>query len=226
MSESSGRTGAPWALRGLVVASVLCRCWCSPVVAGCLARHRARGDASLRSALAVSEEQATRVFDTHVLLGGTGQRPARRSGDDAVIARERELHDRLAGDDRGLQPGDRDRGDRRGRTRAGGDIAVPGGSRVSFSDREYFVALRDIAVRRSTIGGIVFGRLTHADVFTVAVRRGNDPTAFRRCHPGRRVADLFQQIRQRPVRRRHRLQRAVVARGRHAARRLSRTDAS
>ena len=48
---------------------------------------------------------------------------------------------------------------------------------ISFGDREYFAALRDRG-EPFHIGGIVMGRLTQADVFTVAIRRGNDPTRF------------------------------------------------
>ena len=114
MSESSGRTGAPWALRGLVVASVLL-----PLLVfaggGWLAWRDTvhEADANLRSALAVSEEQATRVLDTHVLLGArvndlvgdlerrSGHRPRRRTARPACR------------NDRRLQPGDGDRGDRR-----------------------------------------------------------------------------------------------------------------
>ena len=97
MSESSGRTGAPWALRGLVVASVLL-----PLLVfaggGWLAWRATvqEADANLRSALAVSEEQATRVLDTHVLLGARVNDLLGDLGDEAVIAREGELHDRLA----------------------------------------------------------------------------------------------------------------------------------
>ena len=121
MSESSGRNRCPV---GLARAG---RRVGSAAVAGVrrwrlarLARHRAGGQCrTLRATLAVSEEQTTRVLDTHVLLGGTGERPARRShrrcGDRARTraARSARRHDRR------LQPGDRDRGDRRGRQRAG-----------------------------------------------------------------------------------------------------------
>ncbi len=97
MSESSGRAGAPWALRALVVASVLL-----PLLVfaggGWLAwRDTIRdANATLVSALAVSAEQATRVLDTHVLLGNRVNDLLGDLSDDAVIARERELHDRLA----------------------------------------------------------------------------------------------------------------------------------
>ena len=96
MSESSGRTGAPWAMRGLVVASVLL-----PLLVlaggGWLAWRGTvqEARASLLSALAVSDEQAARVLDTHVLLGGRVNDLIGNLSDDAVIARERELHDRL-----------------------------------------------------------------------------------------------------------------------------------
>ena len=178
MSESSGRAGAPWALWGLVVASVLL-----PLLVfaggGWLAwRGTVReANASLSSALAVSEEQATRVFDTHVLLGGRVNDLLGDLDDDAVIARERELHDRLAAMIAGysqvtaiLVTG------------ADGRALVatsrfPTDHRVSFSDRGYFIALRD-GDAPFQIGGVVYGRVTRADVFTVAVRRGGTGKDF------------------------------------------------
>ena len=225
MSESNGRAGAPWALRGLVVASVLL-----PLLVfaggGWLSWRGTvqEADASLRSALAVSEEQATRVLDTHVLLGGRVNDLLGDLDDDAVIARERELHDRLAAMIAGYS-----QVTAIVVTGADGRALVatsrfPADHHVNFSDRDYFIALRD-GDAPFQIGGVVHGRVTRADVFTVAIRRGDDREAFRRRHPGRRVAQLFQQVRQRSVRRRHRLHRAAVARGRHAARRLSRAAA-
>ena len=178
MSESSGRAGAPWALWGLVVASVLL-----PLLVfaggGWLAwRGTVRdANASLLSALAVSEEQATRVFDTHLLLGGRVNDLLGDLDDDAVIARERELHDRLAAMIAGysqvtaiLVTG------------ADGRALVatsrfPADHRVSFSDRGYFIALRD-GDAPFQIGGVVHGRVTRADVFTVAVRRGGTGKDF------------------------------------------------
>jgi signal transduction histidine kinase/ActR/RegA family two-component response regulator len=178
MNESSGKAGAPWALWGLVVASVLL-----PLLVfaggGWLAwRGTVReANASLESALAVSEEQATRVFDTHVLLGGRVNDLLGDLDDDAVIARERELHDRLAAMIAGysqvtaiLVTG------------ADGRALVatsrfPVDHRVSFGDRGYFTALRD-GDAPFQIGGVVRGRVTPADVFTVAVRRGGAGKAF------------------------------------------------
>ena len=144
--------------------------------------------------------------------------------DDAVIARERELHDRLVAMIAGYS-----QVTAIVVTGADGRALVatsrfPADHRVNFSDRGYFIALRD-GDAPFQIGGVVRGRVTRADVFTVAVRRGGAGKAFRRRHPGRRVAELLQQFRQRFVRRRHRLHRPPVARGRHAARRLSRAAA-
>ena len=111
-------------------------------------------NASLESALAVSEEQATRVFDTHVLLGGRVNDLLGDLDDDAVIARERELHDRLAAMIAGysqvtaiLVTG------------ADGRALVatsrfPVDHRVSFGDRGYFTALRD-GDAPFQIGGVV-----------------------------------------------------------------------
>ena len=225
MSESSGKAGAPWALWGLVVASVLL-----PLLVfaggGWLAWRGTvqEANASLASALAVSEEQATRVFDTHVLLGGRVNDLLGDLGDDAVIARERELHDRLAAMIAGYS-----QVTAIVVTGADGRALVatsrfPADHRVSFSDRGYFVALRD-GDAPFQIGGVVQGRVTRCG----RVHRRGPPRrrgeGFRRRHSGRRVAQLFQQVRQRIVRRRHRLHRPPVARGRHAARRLSRAAA-
>ena len=178
MSESSGRAGAPWALRGLVVASVLL-----PLLVlaggGWLAwRNTIREtDATLESALAVSGEQATRVLDTHVLLGGRVNDLLGDLDEDAVIAREGALHDRLAAMIAGY-------GQVTALVVTGADghalVATsrfPADHRINFSDREYFIALRDGSAPFQ-IGGVVLGRLTRADVFTVAVRRGGAGTRF------------------------------------------------
>ena len=85
----------PRALRGLVVASVVLPLL---VLAGGgslawrddLARS---APYNLLSTLAVSQEQATRVLDTHILLGNRVNDLIGDMSDDAVAARERELHD-------------------------------------------------------------------------------------------------------------------------------------
>jgi signal transduction histidine kinase/ActR/RegA family two-component response regulator len=128
-------------------------------------------DAEIRGALAVSSEQVTRVFDTHVLLGSRVSDALSGLGNSDIIAHEQELHERLAGmitgysqvtavvvvdaDGRALFASSR----------------YPVDHGVSFSDRDYFQALKD-GGKPFQIGGVVFGRLTHRDVFTVAVRRG------------------------------------------------------
>ena len=178
MSESNARTGAPWALRGLVIASVLL-----PLLVfagGGWLSWRAtvhEADANLRSALAVSEEQATRVLDTHVLLGARVNDLVSDLGDEAIIASEGELHDRLA-----AMIADYSQVTAVVVTGADGRALVatsrfPADHHVNFSDREYFITLRDTGAPFA-IGGVVFGRLTRADVFTVAIRRGNDPKHF------------------------------------------------
>ncbi len=178
MSESSGRTGASWAIRGLVVASVLL-----PLLVlaggGWLAwRGTVReANASLLSMLAVSDEQAARVLDTHVLLGGRVNDLLGNLDDAAVTAREAELHDRLVAMIAGYS-----QVTAIVVTGADGHALVatsrfPADHDINFSDRVYFAALRDSGAPFE-IGGIVFGRLTRADVFTVAVRRGNDPRHF------------------------------------------------
>src|SRR6266581_510374 len=96
MSETSGRTGTSWTLRGLVVASVLLPL---AVLAGgsWLAWRSTLREATevLQSDLAVADEQAARVFDTHILLGDRVNDLLGDSTDASIWARERELHDRL-----------------------------------------------------------------------------------------------------------------------------------
>ena len=178
MSESSGRTRAPWAIRGLVVASVLL-----PLLVlaggGWLAWRGTvqEAKASLLSSLAVSDEQAARVLDTHLLLGGRVNDLFGNLGDDAVIAREGELHDRLVAMIAGYS-----QVTAIVVTGADGHALVatsrfPADHDINFSDRGYFAALRDSGAPFE-IGGIVFGRVTRADVFTVAVRRGHDSRHF------------------------------------------------
>ncbi len=178
MSESSGRIGAPWAIRGLVVASVLL-----PLLVlaggGWLAWRGTvqEAKASLLSSLAVSDEQAARVLDTHLLLGGRVNDLIGNLGDDAVIAREGELHDRLLAMIAGYS-----QVTAIVVTGADGHALVatsrfPADHHINFSDRGYFAALRDSGAPFE-IGGIVFGRVTRADVFTVAVRRGHDSRHF------------------------------------------------
>jgi signal transduction histidine kinase/ActR/RegA family two-component response regulator len=178
MSKTSGRSGAIWALRGLIVASIVL-----PLLVfaggGWLAWRGTVKDANaeLLSDLAVSQEQATRVLDTHMLLGSRVSNLVGDLSDEAVIARERELHGSLVAmmagydqvtaivvvgqDGRALVATSR----------------YPADHAVNFSDREYFKALRDTPVP-FYFGGIVFGRLIRADVFSVAYRRGSDPSRF------------------------------------------------
>jgi hypothetical protein len=177
MSEASSRTGVPWALRGMIIASIVV-----PLLVliggGWLAWRGvvANADAELGSALAVAADDATRVLDTHAILGARVNDLLAGLTDDAIAARESEFHNRLAGmitgyaqvtaivvtsaDGRPLVASSR----------------FPIDTSVNFADRDYFVSLRDSAVP-FFIGGIVFGRMTHEDLFTVAVRRG-DPQHF------------------------------------------------
>jgi signal transduction histidine kinase/ActR/RegA family two-component response regulator len=178
MSETSGSTGATWALRGLVVASVVLPllvfaggswlAWRGIV-------HEATTD--LLSNLAVSQEQVTRVFDTHVLLAGRVNDLLGDMSDETVIVHERELHDRLVAMIAGYNQVT-------AIVVAGGDgralVATsryPADHAVNFSDREYFQSLRDTTAP-FYISGVVFGRVTRADVFSVASRRGSDPKQF------------------------------------------------
>ena len=178
MSETSAETKAPWALRGLVVASVVL-----PLLVlaggGWLAWRATVRDAtdSLVSELAVSQEQATRVLDTHILLSNRINDIVGDMSDDAVIASEQELHNRLramiagysqvsavivvGADGRALVASSR----------------YPANHSVNFSDREYFKAIQESHLPYY-IGGVVFGRLTREEVFSVASRRGADPNHF------------------------------------------------
>jgi signal transduction histidine kinase/ActR/RegA family two-component response regulator len=172
MSEASGRTNPPWALRGMIVASVVV-----PLlvfVAGSWLAWRSTvqfAEADVRSALAVSSEQVTRVLETHVLLGNRVNDILSSLSDAQVVARERELHDRfvamiasysqvtavivLDADGHPLIATSR----------------YPVDRAVSFSDRDYFRTLRDTGIAME-IGGLVNGRLTRQDLFSVAIRRG------------------------------------------------------
>jgi signal transduction histidine kinase/ActR/RegA family two-component response regulator len=178
MNETAGRSGAVWALRGLAMASIVL-----PLLVfiggGWLAWRGAlhEATASLESYLAASQEQATKVLDTNMLLGGRVNDLVGGLGDEAVVAREKELHDRLSAMIAGFpqvtavvlvgpsgQP-------------LAATSRYPVDRNVNFSDREYFRALRDSHLP-FYIGGIVFGRITGADVFSVASRRGDDPGSF------------------------------------------------
>jgi len=178
MSDTSGKTGAVWALRGLVVASVVL-----PILVfaggGWVAwRGTLRTvTADLLGDLAVSREHATKVLDAHILLGGRVNDLLGDMSDGAVIAHERELHDRLtamiAGYDQVTavvvvgQDGHA----------LAATPRFPADHDISFIDREYFSKLRDTH-QPFHIGGIVFGRLTREEVFSVAIRRGTDPNRF------------------------------------------------
>jgi signal transduction histidine kinase/CheY-like chemotaxis protein len=178
MAETGGKFGAAWALRGLVVASVVL-----PVLVfiggGWLAwrstLREAMGD--LQSDLAVSQEQATKVLDGHMVLSSRVNDLVGGLSDEALIARERELHDRLVAMIAGYPQmtavvvvG-----------RSGQGLVAtsryPVDRDVNFSDREYFKALRDSHLT-FYIGGIVFGRITGEDLFSVATRKGDDPSSF------------------------------------------------
>src|SRR5271166_5467981 len=176
MNEPSGR--APWALRGLVVASVLL-----PLLVlaggGWLAWRNTihETNATLESELAVSAEQAARVLDTDVLLGGRVNDLIGDLDDDAVIAREADLHDRLAAMIAGYS-----QVNAVVVTGADGNALVtssrfPTDHRINYGDREYFIALRN-GDAPFQIGGVIVGRLTHTELFTVATRRGGAGKRF------------------------------------------------
>ncbi len=173
MSEASGKTGVPWALRGMIVASVLVPILVFAGGSWLAWRDTVRqANADLRGALVVASEQAARVFDTHILLGECIDQVLGSLTDAEILAREQELHGRLTtmirgynqvtavivvnADGRALVASSR----------------YPADHSVSFNDRDYFQALRDTS-RPFVIGGVVFGRLTRRELFTVAIRRGD-----------------------------------------------------
>ena len=178
MSQSSTKIGGLWALRSLAVASVVL-----PLlvfVGGAWLAWRAtvrEATTTLSSELAVAQEQATRVLDTHMLLSDRINDVVGDSNNDTVIAREHELHARLLAMIGGY----------RQVTAAvvvgsNGQVLAassryPADHNVSFSDRDYFKAIRDSHLPY-TIGGVVLGRLTHEQVFSIARRLGNDPNQF------------------------------------------------
>ena len=178
MKETGGKAGAAWTLRGLVVASLVLPLLVFAGGAWLAWRDTLREAAStLQNFSAVSQEQATRVLDSHMLLGGRVNDLVAGASDDAVIAREHELHDRLLAMIAGYPQVTAVVVT--GRT---GQVLVatsryPADHAISFSDREYFRALRDSHLA-FYIGGIVLGRVTGADVFSVASRRGDDPNRF------------------------------------------------
>jgi signal transduction histidine kinase/ActR/RegA family two-component response regulator len=178
MSDASARTGALWALRGLAVASVVL-----PLlvfVAGGFLSWRSivhEADSDLLRTLAVAQEQTTRVLDTHLLLGARVNDLIGDPSDETIIARERELHDRLSAMIAGY-------------SQVTAILVVSGDGRalvatsqypvdrsVDFRDRENFVALRD-STEPSHISGVLYGRISRTDVFSVATRRGHGPGRF------------------------------------------------
>src|SRR3954469_6883523 len=96
MNEAGGKAGTARALRGLVVASVILPFLVFAGGAWLGWRGTLReATATLQNDSAVSQEQATRVLDSHMLLSGRVNDLIAGLSDEAVIAREHELHDRL-----------------------------------------------------------------------------------------------------------------------------------
>jgi len=128
-------------------------------------------EADVRGSLAVSSEQVTRVLETHVLLGDRINDILGNVPDAQVVAHERELHDRLAAMMAGYSQVtavivlDADGHPLVATSRYPVDRAA------NFSDRDYFRTLRDTGIAME-IGGLVHGRLTQRDLFSVAIRRG------------------------------------------------------
>ncbi|HTI83627.1 MAG TPA: ATP-binding protein [Acetobacteraceae bacterium] len=178
MSEASRETGNPWALRGMIIASVIV-----PLLvfgAGSWLAWRStlwEADADVRGALAVSSEQITRVLDTHVLLGHRINDALAGLTDAEVTLREQALHEKLLAMIAGYS-----------QVTAAVVLSADGHPLVAssrypvdrtatFADRDYFRALRN-AGETLQIGGVVYGRLTHEELFSVAVRRGAPGPTF------------------------------------------------
>jgi signal transduction histidine kinase/ActR/RegA family two-component response regulator len=113
----------------------------------------------------------TRVLDTHVLLANRINDVLDGLSDAEVTAREEELHARLlamitgynqvtavvvlSADGHPLAASSR----------------YPVDRTASFSDRDYFRVLHSSG-QSMAIGGLIYGRLSHEELFSVAVRRG------------------------------------------------------
>jgi signal transduction histidine kinase/ActR/RegA family two-component response regulator len=178
MNEAGGKAGTARALRGLVVASVILPFLVFAGGAWLGWRGTLReATATLQNDSAVSQEQATRVLDSHMLLSGRVNDLIAGLSDEAVIAREHELHDRLQAMIAGYPQVTAVVVAGRSGQALVATSRYPVNHAVNFSDREYFKALRDSHLQ-FYIGGIVNGRVTGADVFTFAVRIGDDPSRF------------------------------------------------
>ena len=98
MSEASGKTKASWALRGMIVASVIVPLLVLAAGSWLGWRNTVQEvNSEIQGALAVSSEQVARVFDTHVLLGNRISDLVNGLGAADIAAREPELHERLVG---------------------------------------------------------------------------------------------------------------------------------
>jgi signal transduction histidine kinase/ActR/RegA family two-component response regulator len=172
MSEASGKTKASWALRGMIVASVIVPLLVLAAGSWLGWRNTVQEvNSEIQGALAVSSEQVARVFDTHVLLGNRISDLVSGLGAADIAAREPELHERLVGMIAGYsQVSAVVIVDADGRALVA-STQFPVDRGVSFGDRDYFQALRNSG-KPYEIGGVVFGRLAHSDLFTIAVRRG------------------------------------------------------
>ena len=178
MNEAGGKAGTARALRGLVVASIILPLLVFAGGAWLGWRGTLReATATLQNDSAVSQEQATRVLDSHMLLSGRVNDLIAGLSDEAVIAREHELHDRLLAMIAGYPQVTAVVVAGRSGQALVATSRYPADHAVNFSDREYFKALRDSHLP-FYIGGIVHGRVTGADVFTFAVRIGDDPSRF------------------------------------------------
>jgi len=131
----------------------------------------------LRRGLALTVEQATRVLDSDLLVAGRVNDMLSGLDDEAIVAGEADLRDRILPIIRRL-PHIR-------------DLAVIGGNgrlllatqrfpvdhRLEVTDRDYFQALRDRALPFS-IGSFVVGRLSDHPSASIAIRRGPAQAPF------------------------------------------------
>src|SRR5438552_10066145 len=172
MTEPSTVAGAVRPLQVLLVGSLVV-----PLVVlavgGYLAYEAtiARARADLTQAVAVAEEHAIKVFDTHQLIAARINDVVSGLDDEEIRTREKELHERIAREISGLPQvetilviGSN------GRALAYAKW-YPVDRAFDFSDRDYFKSLRDIPQSTYYISIIEAGRLDSERHFILARRK-------------------------------------------------------
>jgi len=178
MSEASAKTEAPWALHGLVIASILLPLIVLAGGSWLAWQHTLReATTGLLSDLVVAEEQAARVLDTDILLGARVNELIGTLPDEAVRAREAALHERLQAMIAGYSQVTAIVVVGRDGHPLVASLHYPVDRRADYSDREFFSALQD-AGTPFVISGVLMGRLAHTGVFSVATRRSDPAGAF------------------------------------------------